>query len=145
MEAVVRPNTVALASARVKALTISNFLDCVCVGSYLNPYTSQRYIEMAEHDLPLAMDDREDYNSASDEDFSPPAEVPSDAESASSSEDEASTTKARGTKRKRKTVVIDAELDSGDEEAVKEYRAHKEDDSGGEGGLIKTRAQRRAE
>ncbi|KAJ9667150.1 swr complex subunit [Coniosporium apollinis] len=100
---------------------------------------------MADHDQPLAIDDREDYNSASDEDFSPTAEPASDAESASSSDNEASTAKSRGTKRKRRTVIVEAELDSGDEEAVKEYQAHKEDDSGGEGGLIKTRAQRRAE
>lgn len=102
-------------------------------------------------------DAEEDYHESSDEDFNPAA-APVD-ESATSSDEDAPTkpTKAKG---KRKAPVND-QLDSGDEvtiEAVRKRKAKKRKgqkdddddlilsgDEGGEGGLVKTRAQRRVE
>ena len=108
-------------------------------------------------------DAEKDYHESSDDDFDPVA-APAD-DSASSSEDEDAATKptkAKGKgKRKRKAPADDA-LDSGDEVTIDQVRKHKakkrkgqkddddddlilSDDEGGEGGLIKTRAQRRVE
>ncbi|KAL1630267.1 swr complex subunit [Neofusicoccum ribis] len=118
------------------------------------------------HPLSLLQDD--DYNSASDEEFDPTAAAAAaddDDDAASTSDDEEPrATKprkpAKGGKRKRD--VDDAELDSGDEATIaaarrrgnkKQRQADGEDDDvpllsdeeGGEGGLVKTRAQRRLE
>jgi hypothetical protein len=97
-----------------------------------------------------------DYHESSDEDFNPIA-APVD-ESASSSDEEAEAKPVKA-KAKRKAPGDDA-LDSGDEvtiDAIRKRRAkkrkgqHDDDDlilsadEGGEGGLIKTRAQRRVE
>lgn len=102
-----------------------------------------------QEDVPVGeLDD-----AASDEDFNPD-EAPQDEES-SSSEDEAQlpiseSRKAKG-KRKRGGDAIDAELDSGDEATIQERRKKRKsgsdadfssDDEGGEGGFVRTRAQR---
>ncbi|KAF1833115.1 BCNT-domain-containing protein [Decorospora gaudefroyi] len=97
------------------------------------------------------------YHESSDEDFNPET---APAEEASSSEDEDHVTIAPVPKGKRKAPADD-DLDSGDEatiQAARKKRAKKKrgnkqhgqdlivsDDEGGEGGLIKTRAQRRVE
>lgn len=105
--------------------------------------------EMSDEDkLPIDQDD--EYKSSEDEDFNPDAvEAPAD-EDLSSDDDEAPQPKKAS--RKRKKAQPDAqELDSGDEATITELRKAKkskaddDEDSGGEGGLIKTRAQRRAE
>ncbi|EOD47262.1 putative swr1p complex component protein [Neofusicoccum parvum UCRNP2] len=117
---------------------------------------------------PLSLLQDDDYNSASDEEFDPTAAAAAaddDDDAASTSDDEEPrATKprkpAKGGKRKRD--VDDAELDSGDEATIaaarrrgnkKQRQADGEDDDvpllsdeeGGEGGLVKTRAQRRLE
>jgi hypothetical protein len=105
--------------------------------------------EMSDQDK-LPIDQDEEYKSSEDEDFNPDAvEAPPD-DDLSSDEDEAPQPKK--VSKKRKKAQIDAEeLDSGDEATITELRKAKkpkaddDEDSGGEGGLIKTRAQRRAE
>jgi hypothetical protein len=100
----------------------------------------------------------EDYDSKEDEDFNPEAAPAADedasASSDSDSEDDnappAKKTKTKPIKRKVPDT-IDEELDSGDEATIKERKRKRrkgkdaEEDSGGEGGLIKTRAQRLVE
>jgi predicted small lipoprotein YifL len=101
-----------------------------------------------EDQLPIDQD--EEYKSSEDEDFNPDTvEAPPD-EDLSSDEDDAPQQKK--VSKKRKKAQTDAqELDSGDEATIIELRKAKkskvddDEDSGGEGGLIKTRAQRRAE
>ncbi|KAF1980302.1 BCNT-domain-containing protein [Bimuria novae-zelandiae CBS 107.79] len=100
------------------------------------------------------------YHESSDEDFNPTA-VAADEPSSSSDEEDAPAKPARGKgKGKRKAAAIE-ELDSGDEVTIdaarkrkskrpKGAKADEEDDlllsdDGGDGGLIKTRAQRRVE
>ncbi|KAI4773245.1 BCNT-domain-containing protein [Aureobasidium sp. EXF-3400] len=98
----------------------------------------------------LPIDQDEEYKSSEDEDFNPDlVEAPPD-DDLSSDEDEAP--KPKKVSKKRKKAQTDAEeLDSGDEATITELRKAKkpkaddDEDSGGEGGLIKTRAQRRAE
>ena len=105
--------------------------------------------EMSDQDK-LPIDQDEEYKSSEDEDFNPDAvDAPPD-EDLSSDDDEAPQPKK--VSRKRKKTQADAEeLDSGDEATITELRKAKkskaddDEDSGGEGGLIKTRAQRRAE
>ena len=97
-------------------------------------------------------------DTASDEDFNPDA-APQDEES-SSSEDEAAPAASQARKRKRKRQrdddTIDAELDSGDEATIQERRYNKRrkggsdvdfssDDEAGQGGFVRTRAQRKNE
>lgn len=97
-------------------------------------------------------------DTASDEDFNPDA-TPQDKDS-SSSEDEAVPTASRARKlkgkRQRDNDTIDAELDSGDEATIQERRHNKRrkggsdidfssDDEAGEGGFVRTRAQRKNE
>lgn len=97
------------------------------------------------------------YHESSDEDFNPIAVV-ADEPSSSSDEDDAPARPAKG--RAKRKAVVDGELDSGDEvtiEAARKRRAKKRkgakadhdelllSDDGGDGGLIKTRAQRRVE
>jgi len=94
-------------------------------------------------------DHEEDYHSASDEDFNPVAE-PEASDISSSSEDEAE--RVKKPKRKPKRQADDA-LDSGDEVTIQELRTKRQkgdedvyfSDDGGEGGLVKTRAQRAKE
>lgn len=100
----------------------------------------------------------EDYDSNEDEDFNPEAAPAADDEvSASSDSDEendnapaAKKSKAKTTKRKVPDIT-EEELDSGDEATIKERKRKRrkgkdaEEDSGGEGGLVKTRAQRLVE
>ncbi|KAF2828009.1 BCNT-domain-containing protein [Ophiobolus disseminans] len=101
-------------------------------------------------------DQPERYEESDDEDFNPDSAPPEEA-SSSSDEDAAAVPAQRKGKRK---APLDEELDSGDEVTIKAARRKKskkqkkgkkgddEDDvilSDGEGGLIKTRAQRRVE
>jgi len=105
--------------------------------------------------------DDEAYNSASDEDFAPNT-IPgnNDATESSSSDDEADvpiTTAAAHKRKKIQPLVPNAtdDLDfdnSGDEATIERGKRKKRrlgedvnEDDGGEGGLVKTRAQRRAE
>lgn len=112
-----------------------------------------------------ADDDDEAYDENADEDFQPEpaAAIDSDRDedissSASDAEptDQAPSTKKRSTKRKPTAQPTASELDSGDEATIRERRvkrrkktkgADQDDDneSGGEGGWIRTRAQRVAE
>jgi hypothetical protein len=103
------------------------------------------------------------YHESSDEDFNP-ATAPVADETSSSSDDEPAhaVTKAKAASRKRKRKAPSPiEFDSGDEatiHATKSRRVRRRtggkvddeelfwsDDEGGEGGLVKTRAQRRVE
>ncbi len=114
------------------------------------------------------LDEAEDnYRESSDEDFNPDsAPAP---EASSSSEDEPDDATSKPAQRKRKTkakakgkrkVLADEELDSGDEVTIQAARKKRSkqrgpsddsdvgilsDDNDDEGGLIKTRSQRRAE
>ncbi|KAL5117978.1 swr complex subunit [Pleosporales sp. CAS-2024a] len=109
-------------------------------------------------------DDTEKYDESQDEDFHPDDAPAADEPSSSSEEDDAPLkTTSRSSKRK---VPVDAELDSGDEATInaarkkkqkkpkKGKKGHDDDDddeeeedvlSDNEGGLIRTRAQRRIE
>ncbi|KAF2124731.1 BCNT-domain-containing protein [Dothidotthia symphoricarpi CBS 119687] len=106
-------------------------------------------------------DANDKYHESSDEDFNPNEAPVEDASSSSDDEDATSKPTQRKAKGKRKAPVED-ELDSGDEvtiEAAKKRKARKRkkgakddddadlllSDEGGEGGLVKTRAQRRVE
>ncbi|KAK4989738.1 swr complex subunit [Elasticomyces elasticus] len=98
--------------------------------------------------------DEEDYESSADEDFNPNALPAPEEDISSSSEDElvsGNTVGSRKPAKKRKAAVALEELDSGDEATIQASKGRRkrkelaEDDSGGEGGLIKTRAQRRVE
>lgn len=119
-----------------------------------------------EQTPPEVPENDEDYHSSSDEDFNPddaPAE-----EELSSSEDEVAPPPAKGAQRGRKRKQLEEEedaFDSGDEETIRERKRAKRrkrkgevpkgdedegvmvfsDDEGGEGGLIRTRAQRMRE
>jgi len=98
----------------------------------------------------------EKYNESDDDDFNP-EDAP--AEEASSSSDEDATTAVPEPRKGKRKAPADEELDSGDEVTIKAARKRKskkqkkgkkddDDDvilSDGEGGLIKTRAQRREE
>lgn len=101
----------------------------------------------------------EKYHESSDEDFNPET---APAEEVSSSEDEDDAAAKPAQRKGKRKAPIDEELDSGDEltiQAARKKRAKKKkgskdeadediilsDDEGGEGGLIKTRAQRRVE
>lgn len=104
----------------------------------------------------------EEYDSNEDEDFNPEAAPAADEDvSASSDSDEEGDNSAPAAKKKSKPNsakrkvpdTIDEELDSGDEATIKERKRKRrkgkavgaEEDSGGEGGLVKTRAQRLVE
>ncbi|EOA85352.1 swr complex subunit [Exserohilum turcicum] len=103
----------------------------------------------------------EKYHESSDDDFDPNAAPPEDA---SSSEDEDHVTIEPAQRKGKRKAPADEELDSGDEvtiQAARRKRSRKKgkkgskndddaeliisDDEGGDGGLIKTRAQRRTE
>ncbi len=96
--------------------------------------------------------DDDDYNSASDEDFNPEAtKAGSDVEA--SSEDETDGTNAPTNKRKKTATVDNLDFNnSGDEATITRARRKKrrvkyqeEPEDGGEGGLVKTRAQRKTQ
>jgi hypothetical protein len=105
-------------------------------------------------------DAEKDYHESSDEDFNP-TNVPADESASSSSEDDAPAKPVKGKAKRKRKASVDEGLDSGDEvtiEAVRNRKAKRQkgeqsddddlllsDDEGGEGGLIKTRAQRRVE
>jgi hypothetical protein len=96
-------------------------------------------------------DPDEEYKSSEDEDFNPDAvDAPPD-EDLSSDEDDVPQQQKKVSKKRKKAQSDAEELDSGDEATITELRRAKkakaddDEDSGGEGGLIKTRAQRRAE
>ncbi|KAG9596865.1 BCNT-domain-containing protein, partial [Aureobasidium melanogenum] len=98
----------------------------------------------------LPADPDDEYKSSEDEDYNPDEiEAPQD-EDLSSDEDEALQPKKPSRKRKKAQQDVE-ELDSGDEATITELKKAKkskpdeDEDSAGEGGLIKTRAQRRAE
>ena len=114
----------------------------------------------AKDDQPDPEPQDEDYDSNEDEDFNPEAAPAADDDvSASSDSGEDSETAAEAKKKKKKSksrpvkrqAPTEEELDSGDEATIKERKRKRrkekdrEDDSGGEGGLIKTRAQRLVE
>jgi hypothetical protein len=121
------------------------------------------YTMPARNTLQDDSDDDENYHESSDEDFNPAADA-ADASSSEDGEDDVPDAPVLNTstrKRKRK-ALSPAELDSGDEktiEAAQKKRARKNkgnaatedgdilfsEDEAGEGGLIKTRAQRRVE
>ena len=99
----------------------------------------------------------EEYDENADEDFNPEA-APGNEDGSSSSEDEEDAKQTvveqpkKGTKKRKSEALGD--LDSGDEATIQERKTKKrrkeaavaeDEDSGGEGGLIKTRAQRLAE
>lgn len=103
-------------------------------------------------------EDTEKYDESQDEDFNP-SDAVQDGEASSSSDEDAAPTKTAQRSGKRKAPIND-ELDSGDEVTIQAARKKKskkqkkgkkgqdKDDevlSDGEGGLIKTRAQRRVE
>jgi hypothetical protein len=104
-----------------------------------------------------AIDDDEAYNSASDEDFNPD-NAPPEIESSSEDDEVAPARGGRVKKQIRKRSRDDdvpAELDPEDLITIQERQSKKQkkdgseadfsDDEGGEGGFIKTRAQRRIE
>jgi hypothetical protein len=106
-------------------------------------------------------EEEENYHSASDEDFDPTtAPTYDDVHAISSSDDEGEATAPKASsssKRKHLAEQNRSDLDfsnSGDEGIIKKGRrrakkcggqAHDDEDEGGEGGLIKTRAQRKVE
>lgn len=104
-----------------------------------------------------SINDDEEYNSASDDDFAPDAVAPDANDSSTSSDDDDDDNAAASVKKSRhsakKRANGDEALDfanSGDEATISKARKKRkkvddDDDEGGEGGLIKTRAQRRAE
>ena len=116
---------------------------------------------MAHQIEDVDIEPEEEYDEKADEDFNPEA-ADADEEVSSSSEDEEAPVgaKSKQTKKspvkKRKSEAVD-ELDSGDEATIQEQRKKRkkrrkgdtaqgeDEDSGGDGGLIKTRAQRLAE
>jgi len=98
-------------------------------------------------------EETEGYDENADEDFNPDKAVADDAASSSSDDDNEIAFKTPKASKKRKSDALD-ELDSGDEATIKERKRKKrkgadanvdEEESAGEGGLIKTRAQRLAE
>ncbi|KAF2396442.1 BCNT-domain-containing protein [Trichodelitschia bisporula] len=110
--------------------------------------------------MPPPVEDDEIYDSASDGDFNPDL-VLADAGSSSDDEDAAPRVKKAARKRVRDDDTLpDAELDSGDEATIQERKKKRRkaesdaaeaddevlsDGEGGEGGFVKTRAQRRNE
>ncbi|CZT19902.1 uncharacterized protein RCC_05758 [Ramularia collo-cygni] len=96
----------------------------------------------------------EEYDENADEDFNPDKATEDPAGSSSSEdEDEAAVAKPlRKTKKRKSEVPLDEDLDSGDEATIKALARKKrkkqdveDEDSAGEGGFIRTRAQRVAE
>lgn len=105
-------------------------------------------------------EEEEEYDENADEDFNPDKAAAD--EDGSSSEEENETTVATAAiaeeAQKKRKAEADADLDSGDEATIREIRRKRrrkdkekdaaaagDDESGGEGGLVRTRAQRLAE
>lgn len=96
-------------------------------------------------------------DTASDEDFNPDDAAQDEESSSSEDETQPSANQSRKPKGKRKRDgdTIQAEFDSGDEATIQERRNKKRksgedaeflsDDEGGEGGFVRTRAQRHQE
>ncbi|EGP89877.1 unnamed protein product [Zymoseptoria tritici ST99CH_1A5] len=92
----------------------------------------------------------EGYDENADEDFNPDKAADEAANSSSSDDDEetAVAKPAPKSKKRKSEAVIEADLDSGDEATIKALPRKKrrkdaeDEDSGGEGGFIRTRAQR---
>lgn len=116
---------------------------------------------MAHQIEDVEVEGEEEYDEGADEDFNPEAgRQEGDASSSSEDEEEQAPVKTPKSKgRKRKSDEL-GDLDSGDEATIQERKNKskkrrkdnedegkwdREEDSGGEGGLIKTRAQRLAE
>jgi hypothetical protein len=108
------------------------------------------------HDVVDTEIENEEYDEDADEDFNPDGAVAGDDDQSSSSEDEADAAGSAKPKKKiakRKSEAIEEELDSGDEATIKERRKRKRkkdededvEESAGEGGFVRTRAQRYAE
>ncbi|KAK5726033.1 swr complex subunit [Elasticomyces elasticus] len=102
-----------------------------------------------------ALDAEEEYDENEDEDFNPDKAAPADEDASSSDDEEAEISAAKPFKqsKKRKADVIE-ELDSGDEVTIRDRKRKRKrkdedvveaDESGGEGGFVRTRAQRVAE
>ncbi|KAL2356869.1 bucentaur or craniofacial development-domain-containing protein [Cryomyces antarcticus] len=94
----------------------------------------------------------EDYDSAADDDFDPTtAEAPASDASSSDEDDDEGAAKPIKSIKKRKARDDEVDFDSGDEVTIQESRRKKrrkdddDDDIGGEGGMVRTRAQRRVE
>ncbi|RMX72300.1 hypothetical protein D0869_14754 [Hortaea werneckii] len=102
-------------------------------------------------------EEEEPYDENADEDFNPDEAGGEDEEASSSDEGDVAVTKpARKEKKRKADDAGGEELDSGDEATIQERRKKRkrkgketagaaDEESGGEGGLIKTRAQRLAE
>ncbi|KAK4631244.1 SWR1-complex protein 5 [Fulvia fulva] len=113
----------------------------------------ERYVSKVVEPEPEPPEEEvEEYNENEDEDFAP-EEADDDENVSSSSEDEENTAATKPAPKKsgkRKTADVDGDLDSGDEATIKERKRKKrrkdaganDEDSGGEGGLVRTRAQR---
>jgi hypothetical protein len=106
----------------------------------------------------VANQDSDSSDRESDEDFNPEGAVEEEEEASQSSaaEDQpAVPVRGRKGKKRRQADTEDVELDSGDEATIQERRRKRkkggdvdyisEGDDGGEGGLVKTRAQRRTQ
>ncbi|KAF2726125.1 BCNT-domain-containing protein [Polychaeton citri CBS 116435] len=106
------------------------------------------------------IDDKNEYNEEADEDFNPTAAADSDEDASSSSEDEDTGKLARKDRpRKRRAEDLGQDLDSGDEATIQEQQARlkrgkkakdedarqEDEESAGEGGFVRTRAQRLVE
>ena len=99
--------------------------------------------------------EEEEYDENADEDFNP-EHAAAEEEASSSEDEEAVAAKSAKDTKKRKTELIE-ELDSGDEATIKERKRKRrkrdntatavveDEQSGGEGGFVRTRAQRHAE
>ncbi|KAK6353161.1 swr complex subunit [Orbilia brochopaga] len=133
---------------------------CNSVTLFLFPSTLRTHLMSSKPAAPAAVaDDEDDYHSSEDEDFNPGQQPDlgddDDASSSSESEDESSKPTRKGSKRKIKDVSNAqedlVEDNSGDEAIIRGAKAKRKktkdesDDEGGEGGLIKTRAQRARE
>lgn len=126
-----------------------------------NSINSWPFYNMAAKDkkTPSEPQEDEDYDSNEDEDFNPDLAPAADEDVSATSDSDsdgdgttatAKKSKSKSTKRKA-PAPADEELDSGDEATIKERKRKRrkgkdhDEDSGGEGGLIKTRAQRLVE
>jgi len=103
----------------------------------------------------LQEDQEEEYDENADEDFNPADQAAADEDASSGSENEAAPEKPAKYSLKRKADASE-ELDSGDEATIKERKRKRkkrdkgqdtaqDEESGGEGGFVRTRAQRQAE
>lgn len=138
--------------------TTSELILLILIRETFNIFT---YCTMALIDLEEDLPDAEvDYHESSDDDFNPTAAAAEETEDSSEEEDATTATKSKGKGKGKRKAPVDEDLDSGDEvtiEAARKRKAKKRkgaeagdddlllSDEGGEGGLIKTRAQRMVE